>query len=195
MTEGLLFWAAEKILLPIANSSIGKAGRAAPRWLSRLHSFVRIKRLELEVTDGELQILSLISGRQYDYQYIEKMLAGSLEGEDLLLAVTKLQVLGLLSAPRRQQPPHPDALFNAAGDANALLQAKTVKPTRARPCRREIPEAMRRRKRAAANAQWLTEHEHLKRNADSLPADLVNEAEMRRRELSEDQLWLAEHGL
>jgi hypothetical protein len=123
MTEGLLFWAAEKILLPIANSTIDKAVRTAPRWLSRLHSFVRIKRLELKVTDSELQILSLISGRQYDYQYIEKMLAGSLGCEDLLLAVTKLQVLGLLSAPRRQQPPHPDALFNVAGDANALLQA------------------------------------------------------------------------
>ena len=195
MTEGLLFWAAEKILLPIANSTIGKAGRAAPGWLSRLHSFVRIKRLELEVTDGELQILKLISGRQYDYQHIEKELAGKLEGEDLLLAVTKLQVLGLLIAPRRQQPPHPDALFTIEGDASALLQTKTVKPARVRPRRREIPEAVKRRKRAAANAEWLTTHEDRKRNADNLPAELMNEADWRRREMNEDQLWLAEHGM
>ena len=195
MTEGLLFWAVEKILLPIANSTIGRAGHVAPGWLSRLHSFVRIKRLDLEVTDGELQILRLISGRQFSYQHIEKMLAGRLEGEDLLLAVTKLQVLGLLSAPRLQQPPHPNALFNVTVDAKALLRTKTVKPARARPRRREIPEAMRRRKRAAANAEWLTEHEQLKKNADSLATELVNEAEMRRRELSQDQLWLTEHGL
>jgi len=195
MTEGLLFWAAEKILLPIANSTIGRAGCAAPGWLSRLHSFVRIKRLELEVTDGELQILSLISGRQYDYKHIKKVLAGKLEGDDLLFAVTNLQVLGLLSAPRSQQPPHPDALFTIAGDASALLQTKTVKPARVRPRRRMIPEAMTKRKRAAENAEWLTTHDDRKRNADNLPAELVNEAVRRRREMNEDKLWLAEHGL
>ncbi len=195
MTEGLLFWAGEKIFLPIANSTIGKACRAAPGWLSSLYSFVRIQRLRLEVTDGELKILRFISGRQYDYQHIEKELAGKLEGDDLLLAVTNLQFLGLLSAARRQQPPQPDALFTVTGDANALLQAMTVKPARVRPRRREIPEAMRRRKRAAANAEWLTTHQCRTQNTDNLPAELVDEAARRRREVHEDQLWLVEHGL
>lgn len=195
MVDGLLLWAAEKILLPIASSTIGKAGDAAPRWLNRLYSFARIKRLEREVTDGEMQILMLFSGRQYDYRYLEHKLAGNLKGEDLLLAVTKLQFLGLLSAPRRQRPPHPDALFNVTRDANSLLKLKTLKPTRSRPRRRQIHEATKRRKRAAANAEWLRKHEQLRRSADSLPTELANEAETRQRELREDQLWLDDHGL
>lgn len=195
MTEALLLWAAEKILLPAANSTVGRVGQAAPRWLHQLRSFVRVKRLEFEVTDDELQILRFIAGRQYDYRSIEEALVGRLEGEELLLAVTELQVLGLLSAPQLQQPPHPDALFTVGGDADAVLRARVPKSKPVRPRRRDIPESITRRKRAAANADWLMQYETRTRNADYVPAESIDEASRRRQEVQDDQQWLAAHGL
>ncbi|NTW29424.1 MAG: hypothetical protein HGA39_08705 [Coriobacteriia bacterium] len=195
MPEAVLVWAAEKILLPIANSTFGRLTRAAPGWLKRLRSYVRVQRLEREVSAEELAIISFISGRQYDYLHIEREFAGRLEGEGLLLAVTKLQVLGLLSAARLQQPPHPEAMFTVAGEAKALLQAKTVKLQRIRPRRRDIPDAVDRRKRAAENAEWLMNHARMTRVADYVKQESVEEAKRRRQELSDDQCWLTERGL
>ena len=193
--EGLLLWLAEKILLPIANSTVGSLRRAAPAWLRRMRTAVRVKRLELEVSAGELQILRFLSGRQHDYEHIAQALSGALEDEQLLLAVTKLQVLGLLSKPRLQQPPHPSALFTVAGDADALLRAKTPKARRVRPNRRDIPEAIERRQRAAEAAAWLTKHEAQTNNADYIPGESIAERDRLRDQMREDQAWLTAHGL
>ena len=183
---------ASKLIVPVVNWISGKLGRQVPKWAAHLRDFGRRMWLQARVSDDEVAILRCIVGRQQDYAHVEWALAGQLEGDALLLAVTSLQALGLLSEPRLSQPPDPGALFTITGDAELMLRSRK-KPTRPKARRRDVPEAASRRKRVADNRDWFVQHESSLR-AGYIPAALTDEAASRTTEIAADQEWLQAHG-
>lgn len=196
MLETIAVWFAGKLVVPVLDRATTVIGRDAPKWVHRIKLFVRFKQLQSRVSSNELMILACIMGRQQDYAFIERALAGRLEGDALLHAVTSLQALGLLNQPRLSHPPDPSALFTVSADAELLVKlnrtAKTAKPRKAR--RSDIPEATARRNRLASNQAWLAEYGDVARRSDYLPVERTDEARQRLADASEDEAWLEHHG-
>lgn len=183
-----------RVLGALATAASRAIGRGVPKWVDRLRRFEKRKRLKAQVSEDEVTILRCISGRQQDYAYIQERLAGRLEGESLLSAVTHLQALRLLNEPRLAHPPHLRALFTVSGDASLLLETKR-RPKLPRPRRAKVREASSRRQRLADNSEWICFHT---RPSTAMPAQngggVAAEARRRRAEIEEDEAWLESHG-
>ena len=185
-------WLASNLVVPFVSWIWGKLGREVPGWAARMREFARRKWLESRVSDDEIVILGSIAGRQQNYAHIQREMAGRLEGDSLLVAVTSLQALGLLSEPRLSQPPDPAAMFTITHDAMLVLKPRKA-PARPKARKRDVPEAASRRKRIAANVGWHDQHESSLR-AGFIPDELTQEANRRSSEIAADQSWLSEHG-
>ena len=191
--ETLLVGLLGKVALPAANTLGGVIGKRVPKWLEAFRRFVRRRQLLLRVDDNDTAILASIEGRQMDYAHVQNALAGRLEGEALLRAVTSLQASGLLNKPRLSQPPDPQALLTVSADA-ALVLRSSKRPRKARPRRRDIAEAVTRRARLHDDRRWLQDYDTQARQSAYLTSDRMDEERVRRVRLNEDEEWLASHG-
>ncbi|MDI6901707.1 MAG: hypothetical protein QMC79_08460 [Anaerosomatales bacterium] len=191
--ETLLVGLLGRVVLPIANTLGGIIRKRVPKWLAALRRFVRRRQLMLTLDDDHIAILASIHGRQMDYAHVQNVLAGRLEGEDLLRAVTFLEAAGLLNRPRLSQPPDPRALLTVSADAGLVLPSGK-RPRRVKPRRRDISEAVVRRARLHDDRHWLQDYDEQARQHAYLSSERMEEQSVRRSRLQEDEAWLASHG-
>ncbi|MDO9556127.1 MAG: hypothetical protein Q7J82_00885 [Coriobacteriia bacterium] len=122
------------------------------------------------------------------------MSEGRFDSETLLPVVTSLQAKGLLNEPRLAQPPNLRAMFTVSNDASLLAVTRPPKTGRRKARKRDVEEAVHRRKRLATAISQQDAYRLIERTADFIPESSSHDAEERQKQIEDDRAWLAGHG-